>query len=485
MSARFVTPVGGAFGAGGVVDASGAMAPHVVIEPEGATASAGEADGHEVPGGAGEPAGGAGPTVGRPGVGSATDHVPRPATATPKTTTTAKTTVTRATASSPSRAKTASAATFALPKTADSNWIAASRAVVCQQVVFIRSVTNREGPAKLWIVKICSEERGPPMSQHPNARLTPWGRQRLVERIEAGEAVGEVARQMGVSRQTASKWVTRARAGEPMGDRPSRPRRLARLTPPQVEALVREARSSLLLGPLALSAETGVPARTCARIVARAGLPRLADVDRVTGEARRRGPATRVRYERERPGELLHVDVKKVARIPEGGGWRALGRGCGSRRGAGRSCLHVAVDDRSRVAYAELLPDERKGTCSAFMGRCVGFFAGLGVRVERVMTDNGPGYRSREFNDLLAGLGVRHKYTKPFSPWQNGKVERMNRTLAQEWQYARAWESEASRADALEAFLDRYNWDRPHSACGGLPPMSRIVGANNVLAHNT
>ena len=322
------------------------------------------------------------------------------------------------------------------------------------------------------------------MRQHPNARLTPRGRERLVGRMLGGEPVGEVARQMCVSRQTASKWLARARAGEPMSDRTSRPRRLARLTPPEAERRVREARSTMLLAPLALSAVTGVPARTCARIVARAGLPRLADVDRVTGGPRRRGPATRVRYERDRPGELLHVDVKKVARIPEGGGWRALGRGCGSRRGAGTSCLHVAVDDFSRVAYAELLPDERRGTCSAFMGRCLGFFEGLGVVVERVMTDNGPAYHSREFNALLEGRGVRHVYTRPYSPWQNGKVERMNQTLAREWQYARAWEGEAPRADALGAFVDHYNWDRPHSACGGLPPMSRILGVNNVLAHN-
>ena len=278
-----------------------------------------------------------------------------------------------------------------------------------------------------------------------------------------------VARQMGVSRQTASKWLPRARRGEPLSDRPSRPRRLARSTPPEVEEAVCEARSSMLLPPLALAAVTGVPARTCARIVARRGLPRLAGVDRVTP----------VRYERERPGELLHVDVKKVARIPDGGGWRARGaseldhgRGSGGRRVA---CLHVAVDDFSRVAYAELLPDERRGTC----------FAGLGVAVERVMTDNGPGYRSRELNALLAAEGVRHIYTRPYSPWQNGKVERMNRALAQEWQYGRAWDGEAERADALPAYLEHYNWSRPHSACGGLPPMSRIVGVNNLLAHNS
>ncbi|WP_425458926.1 integrase core domain-containing protein [Enorma burkinafasonensis] len=215
-------------------------------------------------------------------------------------------------------------------------------------------------------------------------------------------------------------------------------------------------------------------------------MPRLADVDRVTGEARRRGPVTPVRYERERPGELLHVDVKKVARVPAGGGWRARGESVLAHpdSGAGYACLHVAVDDFSRVAYAELLPDERKGTTCAFMSRCLAFFSGLGVEVERVMTDNGSCYRSREFNGMLASGGIRHVYTRPYSPWQNGKVERMNRTLAQEWQYGRAWDSEEGRAEALPSFIDRYNRERPHSACGGIPPMSRIPDVNNPLAHN-
>ena len=324
------------------------------------------------------------------------------------------------------------------------------------------------------------------MFQHSNSRLTPRGRQRLVERVRAGESVSAVAREAGVSRQTAHKWIARAEAGEPLSDRRSRPSRLARLTPPDVEARVVGARRARLLAPLALAAETGVPARTCARIVARNGLPRLADVDRVTGEPRRRGPVTPRRYERERPGELVHVDVKKVARVPDGGGRRA--RGADALRhadsGAGTACLHVAVDDRSRVAYAELLGDERKETCVAFMGRARDFYRGLGVEVERVMTDNGPGYRSRLFNEWLAASGIEHRYTRPYSPWQNGKVERMNRTLAQEWQYARAYASEGERAAALSPFIDRYNWARPHSACGGLPPMSRIVGVNNVMAHN-
>ncbi len=144
----------------------------------------------------------------------------------------------------------------------------------------------------------------------------------------------------------------------------------------------------------------------------------------------------------------------------------------------------MAVDDNSRVAYAELLDDERKATACAFVARAISFFEGLGVAVERVMTDNGPACRSGDFNDMLAARGISHKRTRPFSPWQNGKVERMNRTLAQEWQYARAWRCEDERADALPSFIEHCNWDRPHSACGGLPPMSRIFGVNNVLAHN-
>lgn len=145
----------------------------------------------------------------------------------------------------------------------------------------------------------------------------------------------------------------------------------------------------------------------------------------------------------------------------------------------------MAVDDNSRVAYAELPPDEGRATACAFMGRTLAFYSSLGVKVERVMTDNGPAYRSADFNAMLEGLGIRRKCTRPFSPWQNGKVERMNRTLAQEWQHALAWESEGSRAEALDPFIERYDRDRPHSACGGLPPMSHIVGVNNVLAHNS
>lgn len=315
------------------------------------------------------------------------------------------------------------------------------------------------------------------MSQHPNAKLTPKGRETLVSRIESGLGVAEAARQMGVSRQTTGKWLRRSRSGEGLSGRSSRPRRLARLTPADVEDRVCEARSSMMLAPLGLAAATGVPARTCARIVARRGMPRLADVDRVTGEVRRRGPVTRVRYERESPGELVHVDVKKVPRIPDGGGRRALGRG---RRLPARRRRRPR-QGRLRRAAARRAQGHLRGVHGALLR----FFEGMGVRAGRVMTDNGPGCRSGEFNALLESEGARHIHTKPFSPWQNGKVERMNRTLAQEWKYARARDGEAGRAEALPAFIERYNWERPHSACGGLPPMSRIVDVNNLSAHNT
>ena len=196
------------------------------------------------------------------------------------------------------------------------------------------------------------------MSQHPNARLTPLGRAELVARVGSGTPVAEAARQMGVSRQTASKWPSRARRDEPMSDRPCRPAKLAWSTPPADVERALEARRSMLLAPLALAAVTGVPALTCARIVARSGLPRLADVDRVTGEARRRGPVTPVRYERERPGELVYVDVKKVARIPDGGGHRALGRGCGSAAFAGEL---ASRGDRPQVHEALQPLAERQG----------------------------------------------------------------------------------------------------------------------------
>jgi transposase InsO family protein len=199
----------------------------------------------------------------------------------------------------------------------------------------------------------------------------------------------------------------------------------------------------------------------------------LRDLDRPT--------RTVVRYERERPGELLHVDVKKQSRIPVGGGWRMLGRGTEGRRRqnqrVGYDFIHAAVDDRSRLAYAEILADERKETASAFMTRALAFFSDRGVKVERVLTDNGACYRSRPFAQVLAEAGVGHRRTRPYRPQTNGKVERFNLTLKWEWAYSRPYETNASRTDELRRWLHDYNYHRPHMAHGGRPPITVV---NNV-----
>ena len=193
-----------------------------------------------------------------------------------------------------------------------------------------------------------------------------------------------------------------------------------------------------------------------------------------------------VRYERERPGELVHVDIKKQGRIPAGGGWRIHGRSrhTGSRRhqGQGYDFIHAAVDDRSRLAYAEILPDERKETAAGFMTRAIGFYADHGIAIERVLTDNGSCYRSRVFAGALGEAGVAHRRTRPYRPQTNGKVERFNLTLKWEWAYARPYETNDSRADALRRWLHNYNYHRPHMAHAGRPPITVL---NNVPRKHT
>jgi transposase InsO family protein len=213
-------------------------------------------------------------------------------------------------------------------------------------------------------------------------------------------------------------------------------------------------------------------------VLRRLGVPRLRDLDRST--------RTVVRYERERPGELVHVDIKKQGRIPDGGGWRIHGRdirrGGRVKRGLGYDFVHAAVDDRSRLAYAEILGDERKETASAFITRALGFFADRGITVERVLTDNGSCYRSREFARTLTDADVAHRRTRPYRPQTNGKVERFNLTLKWEWAYARAYESNQSRTQELERWLHDYNYHRPHMAHGGKAP---ITAVNNVPRKHT
>ncbi|MGW2374167.1 IS481 family transposase [Kitasatospora sp. NPDC001683] len=318
---------------------------------------------------------------------------------------------------------------------------------------------------------------------HRNARLTVHGRRLLVERVRAGRPVAHVAAEMGISRTTAHKWVRRWRAEGEAGlhDRPSRPHTTPHRTPDAIEARICDLRRERKLGPARIGPIIGLPASTVHRILTRHGLNRLRWMDRPTGQVIRR-------YERERPGELVHVDIKKLGNIPDGGGHRVMDRQAGeSNRHAttglrtpsgtpkiGYSHIHTAVDDHTRLAYSEILPDERKETAVGFWQRAQDFFASLGITVERVLTDNGSCYKSHLWRDTLRASGIAHKRTRPYRPQTNGKVERFNRTLLDEWAYQRPYTSNQERAEALPDFLHRYNYHRCHTALGGQPPISRV-----------
>jgi len=315
---------------------------------------------------------------------------------------------------------------------------------------------------------------------HANARLTVHGRALLIERVLAGHRPADVAHQVGCSRATAYKWLRRYRAEGTRGllDRPSRPRHCPHRTPAPIEAAILEARRAHRCGADWIGAELGIAPSSVGRVLRRHGVPLLRDLDSLTGEPVRRGPVSGVRYEREHPGELIHIDVKKLGRIPDGGGWRAHGRGSRpeSARAIGYDYVHSAIDDHSRLAYSEIHPDERGQTCAAFMARAAVFFSSHGItRIERVMSDNAMNYRrSVAFQGVLADLGARHILIRPHCPWTNGKVERLNRTLLREWAYSQIFRSNAARAARLPEWLEYYNTRRRHSALGGLPPISRL-----------
>ena len=270
---------------------------------------------------------------------------------------------------------------------------------------------------------------------HANARLNLHGRRLLVARvIEDGRPVAHVAKELGVSRQCAHRWVARFRVEGEAGlvDRSSRPRRCPRRTPPQVELRVVQLRREQRRGQDWIGAELGIAARTVSAILRRHGVPYLRECDPLTGEVIRASKTTAVRYERAYPGALGHMDVKKVGRIPPGGGWRAHGRTEKVRgRGIGFDYVHSLVDDHSRLAYSEILPDEKGATCAAFLLRAADYFAAHGItHIEQVMTDNHLSYsRSADVAAAMAALGATHLFIRPHCPWQNGKVERYNRTL--------------------------------------------------------
>lgn len=315
---------------------------------------------------------------------------------------------------------------------------------------------------------------------HANARLNLHGRRLLVSRvIDECRPVAHVAKELGVSRQCAHRWVARFRAEGESGllDRSSRPHVCPRRTPLVVEQRVLQLRRDQRRGQDWIGPELGLPPRTVSAILRRHQVPYLRECDPLTGEVIRASKTTTVRYERARPGELVHVDVKKVGRIPDGGGWRAHGRSEEVRgRGIGYDYVHSMVDDHSRLAYSEILPDEKGATCAAFLLRAAGYFAGHGIsRIERVITDNHLSYRrSNDFAAAVVQLRAAHKFIRPHCPWQNGKVERFNRTLQVEWAYRQVFLSNADRTAALAPWLEFYNTRRRHSAIGGLPPISRL-----------
>lgn len=312
------------------------------------------------------------------------------------------------------------------------------------------------------------------MNSHENARLTAKGRARLMARIgEIGMAAA--AAEGGVSVRTAQKWHTRYRQDGERGlrDRSSRPHRIrSALSAEQQDQILvlRENRRPIR----AIADALGCPYATVRRWVAQRGLSRLPP-------AEPRPPV--VRYERERPGEMLHLDTKKLGRI-ERIGHRITGDPRDHARGAGWEVLHLAVDDHSRLAYTEVLADERKATTTGFLERALNWFSEHGVRVERVMTDNGVSYRSKPFAAALTQRNIRHIFTKPYTPRTNGKAERFVQTALREWAYAYAYAHSTERTAHLTRWQHHYNHHRRHSALGYQPPISRIP-LNNVSNLNS
>lgn len=312
---------------------------------------------------------------------------------------------------------------------------------------------------------------------HASARLTPRGRRLLVGRVQSGWTITKAAEAAGISRQTGSKWVRRFRCeGEPgLIDRSSAAHHQARAHPAALVERLCARRREVRVGPHVLGWEMGLPRSTVYAFLRRHGLSRL---DRLEP----RPPV--VRYERERPGELVHLDTKMLGRIPAGGGHHVHGRAGGRHRGLGWDRVHVAIDDHTRLAYAEELPDESPATTAAFLHRAWRFYAGHGITVERILTDNGGCYRSGAFAEACDELGMGHRFTRPYRPQTNGKAERMVRTLLTEWAYARPFADTADRVALLPLFLDFYNRRRPHWSLLGQPPISRLP-VNNPTGKNT
>jgi transposase InsO family protein len=308
---------------------------------------------------------------------------------------------------------------------------------------------------------------------HVNAPLAPLGRLRLASLIVVdGWSVRRAAERFQCSPATASKWAARFRAGQSLEDRSSRPLTSPSRLPKRVEHRIVALRFTRRWGPHRIGYHLHLNRSTVERVLARYRMPKLVFLDQTTGlPVRKPKPA---RYEMTAPGQLVHVDIKKQGRIPDGGGHRVLGRAAAPsrHRGRGYSFHHHAVDDYSRLAYSEILSDEKKETAAGFWIRANAFFASVGITVTAVMTDNGSCYRSRAF---AAALGtITHVWTRPYRPQTNGKVERFNRTLAQEWAYAANYTSDEARAAEYPVWLHHYNHHRPHTGIGGQIPAERV-----------
>lgn len=320
---------------------------------------------------------------------------------------------------------------------------------------------------------------------HANARTNLFARRLMVERVAAGWPAAHVAEQLGVSRATVHKWLRRhAEGGDAaLADRSSRPRRMPARTPDKAEKRVLAARQRRRRGAVVLAAELGMSPSTVGRILARHQVPHLAAIDPITGEPVRASRRSDNRYEHPRPGEMIHVDVKKLGRVPRGGGWRLHGRQAAvsvanrhKKTKIGYDYVHTAIDDHTRLAYSEVLPDEKDTTCAAFLHRALAWFADHGVRVRRVLTDNAMVYRrGTDWGWVCIAWQLKRRFTKPGCPWTNGKAERFNRTLLNEWAYAHPWTNNTHRTRGLDRFLKHYNTRRGHSALGGRPPASRLA----------
>ena len=316
------------------------------------------------------------------------------------------------------------------------------------------------------------------MTLHRNAKTCPASRRLMARRVLAEDwTLTQAAEAAGVSVTRAREWVRRYQGGDcELADRRSGPKR----RPPgrvcaQREAVIAELRGEVRMNAVQIAERLGMSERTVRAVIARLGLSKLAPLQE---------PEPANRYERPRPGELIHIDVKKLGRIGRPG-HRVNGDRSTRTRGIGWEFVHVCVDDCTRLAYVEVLDDERKQSVTAFLERAVGWFGDQGVIIERLMTDNGPGYRSKLHRRACQALGIRHLFTRPYRPRTNGKAERFIRTLLDGWAYQRPYATSAHRRAALPAFLTRYNTHRPHRSLKGQTPFERLAERNKTAAAYT